>query len=115
MDELQLIIAITFGLNLVVTGLFTWFWRWLLDVRRDGRLSRLEDAVYSLEQTLRSQKAVAARQENKEISQEGLAKLAQIWSDKDMKQEDKINASIPIAMSNPALMKEALKMFKGIV
>lgn len=54
------------GYSAVVSGFFTVFWRYLLDFRRDRRISVLESEIDRLDMTIKSFQGVAVRQANKE-------------------------------------------------
>ena len=95
--ELTYILVISgllLGSILVLTGLFSFIWRYLLDARKNKRIAVLEDSVFSLEQTLRSQKGVAVRTANKEQA--------------EMRQTEAFMA-VKTAMDGGADWKETLK------
>lgn len=74
MDYILLLANI--GVSLVIGGIGTFFWRWLLDRRRDIRIDELEDKVYSLDKKYASAKGVEAREEQAERMAEAMAEAA---------------------------------------
>jgi len=98
------------GFCAVVSGAFSFFWRWLMDARRDGRLSALEDDVDRLDMTLRSAKGVQARQDKAERMEMMMAEAIQMQ--KDGKQPKEILAALVPKYPDVAVSL-GKKLFKG--
>lgn len=93
----------------VVTAVFTVLWRYIMDFRRDRRISDLENACYVLEQKFASSKGVSARNEKQARQTQAMTEaMAMIQSGKapaDVLKE--------LAPKYPDVAQDLLKQYMG--
>lgn len=115
-------ILVIIGVNTLLSILLTFFWRWMLDVRLDRKVTKLEEDCITLQKQVASAKGVAVRTEKKEMEEARMSEAMMMLKDK-MDKGGEWNAvlkevgmqypDVAIAMGKK-MLKEATKIGKKL-
>lgn len=98
------------GINVVVSSIITFFWRWLWDYRKEHRLSDLENDIEQLKEKMHARYMVDARASNKEEEEAFLAQASTILAGEG-ELKDKVTKLL--AMNPGMALKFAKKLGLG--